>query len=242
MNLDTLRLLVAKGLSAEDILEIAETMDVPAPVERSASAERQARYRLRKAQSVATGDVTGDVTRYATGDGNEGDDASLSLPPNEINSNPPPKPTCENTPGASDPAELDAFLEPAGDDLPKPDKAAKPKRLAAEAVPIPAGWEPILTSAAQRIVDGWPPGMLDRELMAFEARAASTDRVTKDWQAAFRTWIAKAEQFRTERNGDRSAGTGRGFAGSHQPDRRDGFTRSLDDTIAKGRGAAPPLQ
>lgn len=30
MNIDTLRLLVAKGLSAEDILEVAETMDAPA--------------------------------------------------------------------------------------------------------------------------------------------------------------------------------------------------------------------
>jgi hypothetical protein len=246
VNLDTLRLLVAKGLSAEDILEVAETMGESATAERSSSAERQARYRLRKAQAAAacdaTGDVTGDVTRYATGDGNGGDATSLSLPPNEINSNPPTHTHPGGTTGASEPADLDGLPVPASDDLPKPAKPPKAKRAVADAVPMPEGWEPRLTPAAQKIVDGWPPGMFERERMAFEAHAASTDRVTKDWQAAFRTWIAKAEQYRTERNGDRSAGTGRGFAGGHQPDRRDGFTRSLDDTIKRGRGGTAPLQ
>jgi 5-methylcytosine-specific restriction endonuclease McrA len=47
MNLETMRLLVAKGLTAEDILEVAETM-AAAPKSRSAAAERQARYRQRR--------------------------------------------------------------------------------------------------------------------------------------------------------------------------------------------------
>lgn len=46
MNLETMRLLVAKGMSAEDILEIAETLD--APKERSAAADRAKRYRQRR--------------------------------------------------------------------------------------------------------------------------------------------------------------------------------------------------
>lgn len=239
MNLDTLRILVAKGLSAEDILEVAETMSVAAPAERSVSAERQARYRARKAQGNVTGDVPRDVTRYATGDGDNGNATSLSLPPNENNSNPPPNPTREGTTGASEATELDALPDP-GAAAAAAAKPSKAKRQQAPEVPMPAGWEPILTPAAQKIVDGWPPGMLDLERMGFEAHAASNGRVTKDWQAAFRTWITKAERDRVERNGNRSAGSGRGFAGNHQPDRRDGFTRSLDEAIASGRPA--PLQ
>lgn len=235
--------LLAAGVTGDALVaaiaDLEAELSAAAPVAVDSAAERR-REKDREYQAARRAErrqMSADSADYHDS-ADSVDGASLSLPPNEIKSNPPPKPTCEKTPGASDPAELDVLARAAAD-LPK---SAKGKRAAAEAVPIPAGWEPILTPAAQRIVDGWPPGMLDRERMAFEAHAASTDRVTKDWQAAFRTWIAKAEQFRTERNGDRSAGTGRGFAGSHQPDRRDGFTRSLDDTIARGRGAAPPLQ
>lgn len=78
MNVETMRLLIAKGLSAADLLEIAETMD--APKVRSAGAERQARYRARKAECIVTGDVTGDGNCDVT--------EPLSLSPNEINSNP----------------------------------------------------------------------------------------------------------------------------------------------------------
>lgn len=67
MNTETLRLLVAKGLSAEDILEIAEVLDKPKP--RSANAERQARYRRRRnggdAQEQVAETVTDNVTRNA---------------------------------------------------------------------------------------------------------------------------------------------------------------------------------
>lgn len=241
VNLDTLRLLVAKGLSAEDILEVAEAMSGPgtAPA-RSAAAERQARYRARLAaqsdQCDATRDVTRDVTRYDT----DRDGASLPRLPNEINSNPSTPTHPEEKSRASD-----ADTHEAGDTDPADGEKvgkAKSKRAAALPVPLPDGWEPVLTPAAQAIVDGWPPGMLDRERMAFEAHAASNDRVTKDWQAAFRTWIAKADRNRTERNGNRNTADRRAFAGHNQPDRRDGFTRSLDDTIARGLASAAPLQ
>ena len=63
-----IRLMAEKGLSALDIAEIAESMAVPN--ERSANAERQARYRARvKAEQTDTddaGDVTSNVTRNAT--------------------------------------------------------------------------------------------------------------------------------------------------------------------------------
>ncbi|HCB76776.1 MAG TPA: hypothetical protein DEP91_11505, partial [Sphingomonas bacterium] len=68
MNTETLRILVAKGLSAADILEIAETLEVATA--RSAGAERQARYRARKHGNL---DNSGDVTRDVTGDATGGD-------------------------------------------------------------------------------------------------------------------------------------------------------------------------
>lgn len=82
MNTETLRILVAKGLSAADILEIAETLEA-APA-RSAGAERQARYRARKNQSLDNdGDVTRDVKRDVTGCDAEPSPSSppLSSPP-----------------------------------------------------------------------------------------------------------------------------------------------------------------
>lgn len=74
MNLETLRILVAKGLSSDDILEVAESMKV-----RSSNAERQARYRERQ----RNGD---NVTRNATANP---DKEKSPTPPKEINPSPP---------------------------------------------------------------------------------------------------------------------------------------------------------
>lgn len=79
MNLDTMRLLVAKGLSAADILEVAEAMAVRVD---PTAAERQARHRAKgKAERDS---VTRDVTR----DSNAA--PALSPSPNEKKSNPHP--------------------------------------------------------------------------------------------------------------------------------------------------------
>jgi hypothetical protein len=64
LNAAAMRILVAKGLTAADLLAVAEAMET-----RSKAAERQSRYRKRRAER----DVTGDVTP----------------PPNDIYSNPP---------------------------------------------------------------------------------------------------------------------------------------------------------
>ena len=79
MNIEALRLLVAKGLSAADILEIDEALHSGAA--KSTGAERQARYRARKAECS----VTSDVTR----DGNAVDSTPFPSPPKENNQTPP---------------------------------------------------------------------------------------------------------------------------------------------------------
>jgi hypothetical protein len=60
LNAATIELLLRKGLSGDDLLDIARAMETDGKP-RSAGARRQARYRERKLESV-TSDVTSDVT------------------------------------------------------------------------------------------------------------------------------------------------------------------------------------
>jgi hypothetical protein len=71
-------------------------------------------------------------------------------------------------------------------DIPNGISTARPRKIAHA---LPADWVPILTPAAQRVVDGWPPGRFDRVLAAFKDHAADKGRTSRDWQAAFRTWL-----------------------------------------------------
>jgi len=57
-NASTLQLMRDKGLSFDDVIDIARSME-----SRSKAAERQARYRRRKAGDVTNDDVTRDVTQ-----------------------------------------------------------------------------------------------------------------------------------------------------------------------------------
>lgn len=87
-------------------------------------------------------------------------------------------------------------------------------------------WSPILTPAAQRTVDGWPPGKFEHELSRFRDHAADKGRTSKDWQAAFRTWITKANEWMNQNgNGPRNRSAPR--------DTRDGFQRHLDEKLER---------
>lgn len=64
LSADAIRLLAAKGLSVEDIAQVAEANeDGP---KRSANAERQARYRARKAAETVTSNVTRNADENVT--------------------------------------------------------------------------------------------------------------------------------------------------------------------------------
>lgn len=79
----TLRKLMAAGLSGDDLLDIVESIDADnSNAARSKAAERQARYRARRAQTV-TSDVTNDVTRDVT-DQVSPDKERSPTPPKEI--------------------------------------------------------------------------------------------------------------------------------------------------------------
>jgi hypothetical protein len=65
---------------------------------------------------------------------------------------------------------------------------------------LPADFTPTLNATAQAIVDRWPPGMLEHELVHFRDRATAKGQTYRDWQAAFRTWISNAEKWRNTRD------------------------------------------
>lgn len=110
---------------------------------------------------------------------------------------PPPSPSAGEPPAAG-PADL-------------PPEPPAPPSAATGPVLMPKDWKPDLTPLVARLIEKWPEGMLDRELIAFEAHARTNARTTTDWQAAFRTWLTKADRKRDEQNEQRrphDTGTG----------------------------------
>lgn len=98
---------------------------------------------------------------------------------------------------SQDIAESTPALSPPNDNnLTPPIPTPVNKTPARKETPFSDDWVPILTPAAQKTVDGWPPGMFERQLAAFRDHAADKGRKSKDWQAAFRTWIGKADEWK----------------------------------------------
>ena len=56
-------------------------------------------------------------------------------------------------------------------------------------------WRPKLGPKTQALVDQWPEGKFDRELRKFTNHAADKGRTSKDWNAAFRTWLENADEW-----------------------------------------------
>lgn len=85
---------------------------------------------------------------------------------------------------------------------------------------LPSNFEPILTPSARSIVDNWPPGMLRTELSKFTDHHTAKGSLMKDWQAAFRTWITKADEWRSKRRENRNGN-----------DNRSGLARAIDQEL-----------
>lgn len=104
------------------------------------------------------------------------------------------------------------------------------KRAEKRATKLPEGWQPVLTERAQQIVDGWPPGQFENQLRQFRDHAADKGRVSKDWQAAFRNWIDKANEWMKR---DVRSGAGKSSGGS-RVDRRDSYSRVIQERAGIG--------
>lgn len=84
LNAAALKLLAEKGLSAADIVALAEALESGG--QRSSGAVRQARYRENKKARAVTNDVTSDVTRDASLSPPNDNILTPLIPPNEISS------------------------------------------------------------------------------------------------------------------------------------------------------------
>lgn len=98
---------------------------------------------------------------------------------------------------------------------PPPSKPArrKPERS------LPSGWEP--PGRVREWATAKAPSVdLDLEAEKFANHAASVDRRARDWTAAFRNWLLKAEEY-ASRNGQArggGSGAGRAFEGAASDD------------------------
>jgi hypothetical protein len=105
---------------------------------------------------------------------------------------------------------------------------------------LPADWQPDLFqpgTVAFDTVSRWEPGMLERELSKFRdhwAAASGSTARKHDWQAAWRTWVIKSDEWQQKRGsnaGYRNSSTG-GAGGQHG----DGFDEALGIVAARGSG------
>lgn len=142
MNADAIEILLAKGLSGSDILEVARALE-SATKPKSKAALRQARYRERKEAENVTNDVTGGVTN----------------PPNDIYSNPPPSVT-KVTSG-------DGVKRASRDEYPKPEWADqkiwddfKTNRKRKGKPNTASAYKRFCNDIARLSDDEWPPGRL----------------------------------------------------------------------------------
>lgn len=89
--------------------------------------------------------------------------------------------------------------------------ADRPRKKAANAVQLPKRWEPPQPTADIAAMTGrWPEGMLEREQRRFMDHALDKGRTAKDWDAAFRNWLRKADD---DWNRDQQRNAGRGQSG-----------------------------
>lgn len=163
LTVEQMEFLQDRGLSLSDVIEFAR-LNPKAP--RSANAERQARHRQRVKEASTAESVTECVTNNVTDNATSNAVVSLSLPPNEINSNPPTHTREKQTP------------------------ARKGTRLPAEWEPKP------LPADLAKATSHWPEKAIPRELSRFRDWAASAtgpNAVKSDWDAAWRNWLRKAE-------------------------------------------------
>lgn len=165
--------------------------------------------------------VTAEIRAFC-GKGSEPKDGEEPEVPNELPTSGEIPPQMEDGGGKREEEEPNGSPSSA----PEPTKPKRSKRSVGVDHLLPADWSPTLTPAAINLTAQWPPGMLEREEFTFRNHAEANGRLAKDWDAAFRTWLGKAdERLKQNGNGQANRSPSAGYRGA---DRRDGFQRALD--------------
>jgi DNA-binding Lrp family transcriptional regulator len=96
-----------------------------------------------------------------------------------------------------------------------PPEPTKDKNTQTRAHVLPANWWPREFGAntqSRAVVDGWPPGELERQVEHFTAHHRGKGNRFTDWQDAWSTWALNSRRFgngRPQRNGFSGQGTTR---------------------------------
>lgn len=120
------------------------------------------------------------------------------------------------TPGKSSP--VTKTTKTPGKLPPKPSRTVNTKEKRAH--DLPDNWQPLPfteETESRKVVDGWPPGELERNIEAFTAHHRARGNRFKDWQQAWSTWVLNSRKFG---NGKQANSNGRASEG------RGGSTRT----------------
>lgn len=163
LSLSALRELVAIGLTAEQILRVAEAQAEAAmsPRQKTKGAERQARYEERKRQK-ASENVSSDVRNDASEN-----DAPLPLPPSPQTPQPPTPTRVDNTP-----------LPPEGRSRRKPTRS----------LPDDFPTEALIGEQQAKARDAGANVDIRRFAAYFRDQCLAKDHRYADWTAAWRNW------------------------------------------------------
>ncbi len=104
----------------------------------------------------------------------------------------------ENRPrgGASSGDQLPLIGDQPGDTLKQRRSGSDPPRRRKQ---LPEGWEPDVNTLISARKEGFDDEATRRELARFSDHAREKGRVSRDWNAAFRNWVRKAQDFDAER-------------------------------------------
>jgi hypothetical protein len=215
LSADAIRLLAAKGLSVEDIAQVAEANeDGP---KRSANAERQARYRARKSGQTVTSNVTRNADENVTSNVTERNNVTpLVRVVNNLS-----KIVKDNTQ-----VDKSTFVEPVSetDAVTLAPKAKRGSRL-------PENWQPTPDDIAFAESEGFTHPEIHREAAQFRdywhARA-DKGAVKLNWSQTWRNRIR-----------DRADGRSRMATPPRQSSRQRQVAASFADVVAKRRAEAP---
>lgn len=115
---------------------------------------------------------------------------------------------------------------------PKPSRTVnKPKEARAHELPL--DWSPAefgRGTESRKVVDGWPPGELERQVEAFKAHHRARGNTFKDWQQAWSTWVLNSVKFNRDRQ------NGRATSGSND-EIRNPYAREVARRQAERAGA-----
>jgi len=102
------------------------------------------------------------------------------------------------TPEAASPPKGTTQTPEAASDKPSRTIIRKEKERARPLHEMPTDWQPMafgVGTHCRNIVDGWPPGGMDRQLEHFRAHHGKKGDKFKDWQKAWATWVLNSEKF-----------------------------------------------